>query len=358
MVSIEHSETESEQDGNPSAVVVLSVNQECTIPDCVCQRNRRRAHNKLVSDKLSLGTTVKESVGEMSVAEPYGSPPAVVVPSVNHECMTPDCDCQRNRCRAHNKLVSDKLSLGITVKESVGEMSVAEPASEKTTQFSSGLHPLLSSTMTMISKIQCTSSGAAVHSEDHDIHINIPEGAILPGETLSIEVGVALFGPFVFPEETVPVSPIVWLCVTSADQQNYQFLKPVEITLPHCLDPSSGSSSLHHRRFLKANHTFSGEGDGFYSMLPTDGTAVFYHGKALGTLYTDHFCSFCIAERITEDEATAANFCMIMARPKRPQPPYDIYFGVMFCLATCIKVVYCTALLFVTYCTCLHMFYK
>ncbi len=334
------------------------MNQECTIPDCDCQRNRRRAHNKLVSDKLSLGTTVKESVGEMSVAEPYGSPPAVVVPSVNHECMTPDCGCQRNRCRAHNKLVSDKLSLGTTVKESVGKISVAEPASENTTQFSSGVHPLLCSTMTIISKIQCTSSGAAVHSEDHDIHINIPEGAIPPGETLSIEVGVALFGPFVFPEGTVPVSPIVWLCVTSADQQNYQFLKPVEITLPHCLDPSSGSSSSHHLRFLKANHTFSGEGDGFYSMLPTDGTAVFHHDEALGTLYTDHFCSFCIAERITEDEATAANFCMIMARPKRPQPPYNIYFGVMFYLATCIKVVYCIALLFVTHSTCLRMFYK
>ncbi len=208
------------------------------------------------------------------------------------------------------------------------------------THVSDKLHPLLRSLLTIISTLQCTSSGAELHSDEHDIHIKIPPGAIPNGETLSIQVGVVPFGPFNFPEGMVPVSPIVWLCIASVPHQsNYKFLRPVEITLPHYLD-LSGDFDLQKLCFLKANHAYAGNKNGYYNLSQTDGRTVFNRDKAHGTLFTNHFCLACMADKsITEERAANANYCLIMATPESPQQPlWDIYFGVMYFLPTCIEV--------------------
>ena len=48
-----------------------------------------------------------------------------------------------------------------------------------------------------------------------NITLRIPEELKLwlRGEKIHFEVGVAIYGPFIFPKNTQPISPMLWLCL-------------------------------------------------------------------------------------------------------------------------------------------------
>ena len=81
---------------------------------------------------------------------------------------------------------------------------------------------------------ECTNKGVKYYDEANDFSLEIPEGAIPEGETVTIDIGVALYGPFQYPEGLRPVSPVFWLCVR--DKKFFHFLRPVAVTIPHFLD--------------------------------------------------------------------------------------------------------------------------
>ena len=68
--------------------------------------------------------------------------------------------------------------------------------------------------------------------DGHDITISVPEGAVAEGEKVCFEVGVATYGPFKFPKNIQPVSPILWLYPREA---NVVLKKPLQVIIPHCL---------------------------------------------------------------------------------------------------------------------------
>ena len=141
-------------------------------------------------------------------------------------------------------------------------------------------------------------SGGEYINKAHSIIIRVPRGAIPKGVKVGIEVGVTLHGPFSFPQNTKPVSPIVWLCM----QQDVHLRKPVEVVLPHCIRGlKEGEHDDLELRFLKANHhedVVTSEGQCAYHFLPLEGEATFT--PSCGTVYTQHFCFLCIsAKKIT-----------------------------------------------------------
>ena len=81
---------------------------------------------------------------------------------------------------------------------------------------------------------QCTHDGRWYYDEHNDFGLEIPAGAIPEGESITIDIGVALYGPFQYPESLRPVSPVFWVCVR--DQKDFKFVKPVKLTIPHCLN--------------------------------------------------------------------------------------------------------------------------
>ena len=100
--------------------------------------------------------------------------------------------------------------------------------------------------------------GAVFHSSAHDFRIVIPEGAVPKGVVISIEIGLTLTSPFQYPshDESKPVSPILKLYVQ--DKPNFQFLKPVEVMLPHYLDLTSEDDSRNLGvEFLRTGHAMS-----------------------------------------------------------------------------------------------------
>ena len=100
--------------------------------------------------------------------------------------------------------------------------------------------------------LECDCAGREYTNVDHDITLRIPEGAVAEGEKIHLEVGVAMYGPFTFPDNTQPISPILWLCILEEDAQ---LKKPFQIVLSHYLTGLSKERIEHHHvRFAKANH--------------------------------------------------------------------------------------------------------
>ena len=194
--------------------------------------------------------------------------------------------------------------------------------------------------MSLILTVCATSDGVKFFSEAHDFTLEIPKGAIPKNERITLHVGVALFGPFQFPENLRPVSPLFWACVCG--QRNFHFSKPVTISIPHFLNLES-DQDIHCLRltFLKARHNKNSKG--LYELCTTDENATFQASNNFGVLETSHFCSLCIACIDTLECLNKTEFCMTSLLPKRvtavgkKQPAF---FFVTFCnLKTCLKKV-------------------
>ena len=156
----------------------------------------------------------------------------------------------------------------------------------------------------------CTCDGRSYYDEHNDLHLEIPEGAIPGGERLTIGIGVALYGPFQYPKGLRPVSPVFWVCVRG--RENYRFLKPVKVTIEHCLrldrDTEAHSLGL---TFLKAGHTLNSAG--MYELHLADGPQDFQSDLSHGTLITDHFCFLCINAKDDHETAKKNGYFLIPA---------------------------------------------
>ena len=123
------------------------------------------------------------------------------------------------------------------------------------------------------SHLKCTHNRITYYDKINDFGLEIPEGAIPRGKTISIDIGVALYGPFQFPPGMRPVSPVFWVCVR---QTNFShFLKPIIITLPHFLslehDEDIQSVGL---TFMKAQHEMNH--NQMYEFQPAEGKECFW----------------------------------------------------------------------------------
>ena len=184
----------------------------------------------------------------------------------------------------------------------------------------------------------CTSQGIEYNDEWNDLTLKIPQGAIPEGESLTIDIGVALYGPFQYPEGLRSVSPVFWICVR--DKKYFDFLKPVEVTLPHflTLDGEEDVQSLG-VTFLKGDHEMGLNQKVHFQQA--EGTALFKPGSDYGMLHTDHFCYLCIVSKISEETVQKAKFCMLATIPRvfAAHKPTHAFFFVTFFLKTCLKTI-------------------
>ena len=185
---------------------------------------------------------------------------------------------------------------------------------------------------------QCTHDGRWYYDEHNDFGLEIPAGAIPEGESITIDIGVALYGPFQYPEGLRPVSPVFWVCVR--DQNHFQFLKPVKVTIPHCLNvechddiESLGLS------FLKGDHEMNPQQ--MYQFQQAEGDVLIEPLKKYGVILTTHFCSLCISCKDTMKLIEKAHFCLYSVIPHviSPDEPSFAYFFITFLLKTCLKTV-------------------
>lgn len=184
----------------------------------------------------------------------------------------------------------------------------------------------------------CTSAGVHFNDEAHGFTLKISKGAIPDGEKLTIDIGVALYGPFLYPEGFRPTSPVFWLCVRG--HKSYKFQKPVEVTMQHFLSIDSTidvtSTGL---SFVKAGHDVNPQGKCSFSMLKE--AQYFETGSHCGSLLSKHFCYLCIVGKINELTLLKSNFCLFGTLPNTfvYDKPMYVFFFVTYFLATCLETV-------------------
>ena len=185
---------------------------------------------------------------------------------------------------------------------------------------------------------QCTHDGRWYYDKHNDFCLEISAGAIPEGESLTIDIGVALYGPFQYPEGLRPVSPVFWVCVR--ERKDFQFLKPVKVTIPHCLNLESHDDieSLG-LTFLKGDHEMNSQQ--IYQLQQAAGDILIEPLKKYGVIQTTHFCSRCLSCKETLEFFEKANFCMCSVIPEKfcPGQSLHAYFFITLLLSTCLTTV-------------------
>ena len=206
----------------------------------------------------------------------------------------------------------------------------------QTTQFLEKLMLPKNLTLTRMKELEFDCSGGKYNPPEDGYSLTVPRGAISEKlGSVSIQCGVipyGPFGPFKYPDGVKPVSPIVWFCLTS----NVDFQKPVEITIPHCLDCDSEEDS-HSLAFFKANHNISDSSPTMFHFKEVEGTSSFPPNTSHGTLHSKHLCFYCIGSK-NKEITNRANFCLITAKPVCFHDSSRIHFCLTYLLETCIKV--------------------
>lgn len=182
-----------------------------------------------------------------------------------------------------------------------------------------------------IEVLQCDSRGGVYNSKIHGIMVRIPEDAVV--QTVNLEFGVTLHGPFVFQNngKVKAVSPTVWLSV----QDNASFSKPIEIVLPHCVGEDCPSLA-----FYRALVEEQREKKYQFRKLKTSefGIDAYFSGTLRTKLSKNpHF--LCIAGKATQDLLRKCNYYLFQAKPKiLDEPTWKIHFYVTYLLPTCNEV--------------------
>ena len=169
--------------------------------------------------------------------------------------------------------------------------------------------------------------------KEHGIKVVFPPGAVSKG-TLNIEIGVLLSGPFTFPANFKPVSPVLWLCAKQNPSQ--KFSKPVSITLPHYVDcntPEEGKRFA----FFKATHIDSFMDQRFtFKEFSSENSKV---TRGSGTVTTKQCYLVCIAYKESEDMIVKSNYCLLSVVPKTIHTRvFNMHFCLTVHLKTCIEV--------------------
>ena len=153
-------------------------------------------------------------------------------------------------------------------------------------------------------------NGREYTNVDHDITLRIPKGAVAEGEKVHFEVGVAMYGPFIFPKNTQPISPILWLCLLEEDTE---LKKPFQVILPHYLTGLNEERIEHHKiRFVKANHSEITYVDNqmSYTFQECDANSRSQFAssgyRSYGVLISKHCCFYCLQAKVSHELAMDA----------------------------------------------------
>ena len=152
---------------------------------------------------------------------------------------------------------------------------------------------------------------------------------LFPNQTITLTIGVMIYGPFLFPKNVKPVSPILWVCGNSTD---VRLLQNAKVVLPHCLDIDERDDKGIKLLFLKAhaNHTSKK----IWYIFESVGDAVLHEGHN-AALYTNHFCCICLGANVSPSVKKNTQYCITLFKDI---PNSRCVFAVTFLLKTCIEV--------------------
>ena len=192
-------------------------------------------------------------------------------------------------------------------------------------------------------RLECDHHGLEYTNKDHDITLKIPEGAVPVNERIHLEIAVAMYGPFRFPENTQPISPIVWVCF----EENVILSNQFQLIIPHFLiGLTKEKAKFHQITFAKANHRDCSIIDSQISYIfqprchdIMDLSFASSGSKSFAVLSTSHCCFYCLqASNTTHELAMDAGYCLARIEAFIAQQKSEVYFLGVYCLPTCLRV--------------------
>ena len=183
--------------------------------------------------------------------------------------------------------------------------------------------------------IRCGSSGVKFEHDLHKISFYIPPQAVKEGSQLILEFGVAVAGPFTFPEGMTPKSPILWVQVQVENGQG-NLQKQLEIGLPHAVSFSGNSNLLH---FMCAK-----KHPDHYCFQKSHKAAIITSNKGnLWTKLPKNKYFFCIASKICREIISTTEYFIVKVVPENTcEYNWKLYFFVIYALPACVEVKYMT----------------
>ena len=190
------------------------------------------------------------------------------------------------------------------------------------------------------------------HSKEHNFTVKIPKGAVKKRGTTEIQIGLAMHGPFSFPERTQNVSPILWLCTIP----DTKLRKPVQVTLSHCITTAHCNSSTKQKKAdkpLRLQFASASLKSGYSSKArkrhfefhPTEGEEVVWSEEMHGSILIRHLSPICIVASsgrttdLTREISLHSWYCVVPVVPKIISgTEWSIHFCITFHLQSCIQV--------------------
>ncbi|XP_019859060.1 PREDICTED: uncharacterized protein LOC109587263 [Amphimedon queenslandica] len=124
-------------------------------------------------------------------------------------------------------------------------------------------------------------STQSVNWEEYGIKITIPQGAVLPSDTVQVTITALVGGDFIFPEDTELVSAVYAINLSKP------FLKPVKLEIQHCVSIET-SSHCNYLSFATATNNQPP-----YKFITVDG-GEFSIGNRYGSISIAKFSKYCI----------------------------------------------------------------
>ena len=198
-------------------------------------------------------------------------------------------------------------------------------------------------------RFKCDCSSQKYTLDGHEITIIIPEGAVADEEKIEFDMSVAMYGPFIFPENIQPISPILWLYPHEA---KVNLKKPFQIIIPHCLARLT-KESLHQGQvcFIRSDHKNS-DTDGYYHFSQYASNNDFLFDN-YGVVETPHFGLFGIAK--CGNAQSSMSYCLARVYLPPSPPTYSFHFYALYNLPTHKRV--CKPVMhyvIITYSLCIH----
>ena len=172
--------------------------------------------------------------------------------------------------------------------------------------------------------LKCDCNGLNYTINGHDITVDIPQGAVPEGKNIEIEVGVAVNGPFGFPENAMPISPFFWIRLLDGNVKS-ELQKAFKIVLPHCF---ARDKLLHHQiSFVKAEYETVHEerAKQLYMFTQCQVSTNFWIEEMCGILQTNSGGIFSITMAPIESSDIAYCLAQVDLPPSPPTHEFHFY---------------------------------
>lgn len=186
--------------------------------------------------------------------------------------------------------------------------------------------------------LECGHNGLEYTIEDHDITLRIAQGTVPNEKKIHFEIGVASYGPFVFPNNTQPISPIIWLCILEED---VELTKPFQLIFPHFLTGLDRKMLAQHQiKLTKASHNI---GDKLVYTFVSDHCdnmpmLASCKDKSYALIESKHCCFYCLEAKRTKKLSTDASYCLHRIEHIPFSSRNEVHFAATYFLDTCIQV--------------------